>query len=480
MPRTSLTGSRIRERRTLKAIKQADLARRVGISPAYLNLIEHNRRRIGGKLLVDLARELETDVLSLTEGAQAPLVEGLRAAAAEAVGVSEAPETDRTEEFAGRFPGWAALLVHQRGRLEALERRVEALSDRLAHDPFLSDALHDLLSTVTAVRSTAGILNTGDDIDPEWRARFHRNLYEDSQRLAEGAQSLVTYLDTIGESEISASTPLDEVEAWLAARGYALEAERAAASKGGTAKGSVTKGSAATGEKGGADAPSLGAASTEKPSPALTTQAARELAALWEERARQDAAALPLPLIEDALGAQGLDPLALARAGDVPLDVAMRRLATLPPDGVRANVGLVQCDGSGMLTFRKPLDGFSLPRFGAACPLWPLYQALLRPMVPLRRVLEVPGQPARRFLTYAICRPREGGGFDAPQIVEATMMFVPIEAVDERERAAAGEAALEVGSTCRVCPRSDCAARREPSMVVGEGPQPVGQGGIEG
>ncbi|MGB5871554.1 MAG: helix-turn-helix transcriptional regulator, partial [Albidovulum sp.] len=47
MARLALTGTRIRDRRLLLGQKQADLARKVGISPAYLNLIEHNRRRVG-------------------------------------------------------------------------------------------------------------------------------------------------------------------------------------------------------------------------------------------------------------------------------------------------------------------------------------------------------------------------------------------------------------------------------------------------
>ena len=46
MPRAALVGSRIRERRSLLGLRQADVARAAGISPAYLNLIEHNRRRI--------------------------------------------------------------------------------------------------------------------------------------------------------------------------------------------------------------------------------------------------------------------------------------------------------------------------------------------------------------------------------------------------------------------------------------------------
>ena len=58
MARDTLTGSRIRERRIILGLKQAELARRAEISASYLNLIEHNRRRIGGKLLLDIAEIL--------------------------------------------------------------------------------------------------------------------------------------------------------------------------------------------------------------------------------------------------------------------------------------------------------------------------------------------------------------------------------------------------------------------------------------
>ncbi|MEN8837532.1 MAG: short-chain fatty acyl-CoA regulator family protein [Celeribacter marinus] len=437
MPRSTLTGSRIRERRTLKGLKQADLARSVGISPAYLNLIEHNRRRIGGKLLVDLARELDADLMALSQGAQAPLVEGLRAAAGEAGEARDPAEVDRVEDFADRFPGWAGLVTQQRDHIGALERRVEALNDRLAHDPYLSDALHDLLSSVTAVRSTAGILNAGDDIDPEWRVRFHRNIYEDSQRLADGAQSLVTYLDTIGSAQEGLSTPLDEVEAWLAAQSYAL------------------------GDETDVDTQARAHAAP------LKTLAAQTLAQDWQAKAARDAQAMPLAQVDAVLAQHGPDPSALARAANVPLDAAMRRLAALPPADHRPPVGLARCDGSGTLTFRKPLDGFALPRFGAACPLWPLYQALLRPTVPVRRVIEAQGQPARRFIAYAICQPVQALEFDAPQIVEATMMVVPLEHAGRTVLSAeASGDALGVGSTCRVCARAACAARREPSLVM--------------
>ena len=424
MPRSTLTGSRIRERRTLEGLKQADLARSVGISPAYLNLIEHNRRRIGGKLLVDLARELGVEVAQLSEGAQAPLIDGLREAASGAGPQTDAPEVERAEEFAGRFPGWAALTVAQRDRIEALERRVEALSDRLAHDPFLSDALHEVLSTVTAIRSTAGILNAGDPIDPEWQTRFHRNLYEDSQRLAEGSQALVTYLDTMGQSDDSGTAPLDEVEAFFAARAEAPE-----------------------------PAPEEG--------PPLRSPAARALADHWLARQAADAVAMPERDVATLIGHDGPDPARLAQAFGVDLATAMRRLAHLPEEVTGVPVGLVTCDASGALTYRKSLDGFSPPRFGAACPLWPLYQALMRPMLPLRRVIAFSGQPERLYLAHAISQPVSAPrGFDGAEVVEATMLFTP-----HSTREAAD--ALPVGTACRVCARVGCAARREPSTLGG-------------
>ncbi|GAA3878144.1 helix-turn-helix transcriptional regulator [Celeribacter arenosi] len=409
----------------MAGVKQAELARNVGISPAYLNLIEHNRRRIGGKLLVDLARELSVEVTQLTEGAQAPLIEGLQDAASSQTQGSIAPETDRVEEFAGRFAGWAALVVSQRDRIEGLERRIAALSDRLAHDPFLSDALHEVLSTVTAIRSTAGILNTGGEIDPEWQVRFHRNLYEDSQRLASGSQALVTYLDTVGRSgDEAGGAPFEEFEAWLDTQGRA--------------SGPVSE--------------------DEDRLAGLSTPAARKMAQAWLSRLTDDALAMPDAMVEDVITAHGINPAALADASGSDLAAAMRRLAVLPDAEGRAPVGIVICDGSGTLSFRKMIEGFAPPRFGAACPLWPLYQALLRPMQPVRRVIVLPGLPARRYLAYAICQPRVPARFDMPEVVEATMLITPYQGADD--------ATIEVGTSCRVCPRLNCAARREPSLIM--------------
>ena len=106
MPQSRLTGSRIRERRLALGTRQADLARAVGVSPAYLNLIEHNRRRIGGKLLVDLARELNTEPAQLSEGAGQALVERL-GADARAEGFKIVPLCPFVNAQRRRHPDWS-------------------------------------------------------------------------------------------------------------------------------------------------------------------------------------------------------------------------------------------------------------------------------------------------------------------------------------------------------------------------------------
>jgi len=432
-PHRGLTGGRIRARRLDLGLRQGDLAERMGISPSYLNLIEHDRRKIAGKLLAKAARALDTDVATLARGAGAALIDGLLDAAAMApdpgpdLPRSGAPDLSRAGEFASRFPDWAALAVSQARRIATLERVVETLNDRLSHDPFLSQALHDVLSTATAIRSTSAILADDGEIDPEWRARFHRNLFEDSQRLADSARGLVGYLDGAGQAETSIASPQEEVQAWLAAQNHHLAALE------------------------------TGVDDVEKALPRGATGPARSLMRDFALVYAHDARRLPLSALRAALAQGGPDPARLAQTFGADLHSVFRRLSCLP-EGVNGRpVGLVACDASGTLTFRKPLDGFPLPRFGAACPLWPLYLALSRPHTAIRQVVQQAGQMSPRFVTFSQALHRPGGGFDAPPVTTAMMLILPDDA---------DTPAQPIGISCRICPRPACAARREPSIVA--------------
>jgi transcriptional regulator with XRE-family HTH domain len=445
MVRAALTGTRIRERRTGLKLKQADLARSAGISPAYLNLIEHNRRRVSEAVLEALADALGLDPIALAEGASGALFDGLREAAAAEIAVGpalnapqiDAPELDRIEEFVGRYPGWASLLVARQARVSALERAVEGFSERMAQDPYLTDTLHEVLSSVTSLRSTAAILDETEDIEPEWRTRFLRTIFEESLRLSRTAEALVGYLDTLDEAETGLSSPQEEVEAWLSARGYRFAEIEGAAGKG-----------------------DLSSALTWNV-PELATQAARELARRHIKVAQADAEALPEADLYAAIDQFGLDPLAIAQSVSCDLSIVFRRLAALTPTASSLPpIGFVVCDASGTLTFRKPVTGFSLPRFGAACPLWPLYDALAAPAQPMRHVVDVAGRVTQRFVTFSVGELRQPAGFAGPILRRAMMLIVP-----SHEASTTNIPVVEAGSSCRICPRTGCLARREPSIV---------------
>ncbi|WP_270729555.1 helix-turn-helix transcriptional regulator [Shimia sp. Alg240-R146] len=430
MGRDTLTGSRIRERRAMAGMRQAELAKAVGISASYLNLIEHNRRRIGGKLLVDIATELGVEASLLSEGAEAALIAALGEAAAD--GTQAGVEVDRADEFAGRFPGWAALIAQQHSRIENLERTAVTLTDRLTHDPHLATSMHEMLTMVTAIRSTAGILAEPGEIEPEWQTRFHRNLNEDSQRLADSSQQLVAYLDRAGDAAASLTLPTEEVDAMLSTHGFRFD-----------------------------DLVDANAADVRKfvqNQPELTSEPSQDMAMTVIRQLLDDARRLPAARLVALVAELGAAPVEIANTAGVPLAVVLRRLAAFSDEVLPAACGLVMCDGAGTLMLRKAVDGFPMPRFSAACPKWPLFQALARPMQPLRQILSVTGRDARSFECYAVADPIGPMRVDAPPLYHSYMLIIPQEA-----RANDG---YEVGSTCRVCPSQACEGRREPSLLA--------------
>ncbi|WP_299428798.1 helix-turn-helix transcriptional regulator [uncultured Shimia sp.] len=433
MVQQTLAGSRIRERRVMAGLRQAELARQVGISGSYLNLIEHNRRRIGGKLLNDIAQALDVEPSLLSEGAEAALLSALRVAAAEVETV--AVELERGDEFAGRFPGWAALISEQHKRLRSLEHTAATLTDRLTHDPHLATSVHEMLTMVTAIRSTAGILADTKEIEPEWRNRFHRNLNEDSQRLAEGAEQLVAYLDDAGDASAGLTLPLEEVEAMLAAHKFRFDSLVDATP----------------------DALSEFVGNQSQ----LTSDAARDMAMTVVRQLRADARLLSLEMLERQVNDGVVEPAQIASDYGVPLSTVLRRLAAVSDDMLPMPLGLVMCDASGTLMLRKPVEGFAIPRFSGACPKWPLFQALSRPMQALRQTVTMTGREAKRFDCYAVSEPIGTIQVNVAPLYHSYMLIVPLEE--------AGEAEAEVGSSCRVCPLAQCEGRREPSLLADVG-----------
>ncbi|MEM9844352.1 MAG: helix-turn-helix domain-containing protein [Pseudomonadota bacterium] len=428
MSEASLIGTRIRQRRVTMGLKQAQLAQEAGISASYLNLIEHNRRRIGGKTLIRLADALQIDPATLREGAHRTLLAALQqvadldqAEASKRSSTDGLPELERVEEFAGRFPGWARLLAATEAKRGDLERTVTLLTERLANDPQLAEALHEVISTVTSIRSAASILAETHDLEPAWQMRFHRNLNEDSARLSLGAEALVRYLEAPPETAARILSPADEVEAFFKAHDYHLPVLEEGLDVAGIDR--------LTGA-----------------SDLLGSDEARALAREFLYLCAEDVAAIPQARLGPGPPLAALDPEMLGRTLDEPLPRILRRVALLPEERM-GPTGFVMMDTTGAILLRKPVLGLLPPRSGVGCALWPLREALAAPGRPIQSRLRHDGNGLR---TYTISEQIRPAGFDSPGLRRAYMLLVP-------DIGRAGRAAPQpMAEPCLICGQTSC------------------------
>jgi hypothetical protein len=70
----------------------------------------------------------------------------------------------------------------------------------------------------------------------------------------------------------------------------------------------------------------------------------------------------------------------------------------------------------------------------------------------------MPGRAPLVFAAHAMAEPATPPGFDAPPSFEAVMLVEP--------EVQGGGPAQKVGTSCRICPRAACPARREPSIMA--------------
>lgn len=436
----SLAGTRIRERRRMLGMRQGALAKAAGISASYLNLIEHNRRNAAGRVLLALAEALDTPLRSLSEGAEAVLVQELLEAAAGHN--AEAPETTSVEELVGRYPGWARLVAAQSRQMRDQDAAIAALTERMNSDPHLQDRLHEMLTSITAIRSTSGILASESDIPQDQTDRFHSAVQHESERLSKVAQELVAYFDRIVERPRDAATPQEAQQMFLERHGYSFPMLEEAADP-------------------GAEIDTLLEASGF-----AHVQEATIRVRAWLTTFTTDARAMPRETFTVAARDAGFRPDLLAQTFGVSIHAVFRRLATLGrKDRDFPKFGLVIINAAGQPLFRRPLDGFSLPRFSSICALWPVFEALTHPAQAMEDIIVLPD--GSEYLARALATPLESTRFGAAPTLASGMLVVSM--LDARRHGMLGSGTeprrKPVGSSCRLCPRPDCMARSDPTIL---------------
>ncbi len=509
-------GLRIRNTRKLKGISQAALARAVEISPSYLNLIEANKRDVGGSLLHRIARELDISLNELTGESELRLISEIQEAFADPIFAERDLSAQDAHQLVAGFPriAWAFHVCYR----AFLDRgaAIEALTNRLQSDPLFSQLLHQMLSRITAIRSTAEILAEIGDIPEEKSKGFHEALFAESRSLSDAAVALTVQFDKDVRDRQSVSVARQVNDLIIGENNFFPDLEKEAdrirerwfahEPNGGEVIGEETmRRVLAEVEQGMPGVPERmmvaeqaedallqeGAyAATRRfrlarrlcqalamPTIArlgkdarLTSSDARDVAV--KALVSYTAGALLFPydrFLNDARKYR-YDVECLARAYRASFEQIAHRLVTLRKPG---NSGIpfafLRTDPSGFLSKQFPLPGLLMPNSGHACPRWAIYAALQAPDRLVRQVVVYPD--GSRFLFIAKASTKRVQTFTDRPVYSAIMLACNLPRAHETVYAMGldlGDPSTDtpVGPTCALCVRARCLHRNSPTAAA--------------
>jgi predicted transcriptional regulator/DNA-binding XRE family transcriptional regulator len=514
-------GFRISNRRKSLKISQAALARLVGISPSYLNLIENNKRDIGGALLNRVATQLEIDIDELAGRTEQKLLQDLEEAFADPMAESLPFRPDERRELVAQYPASAAALARMHRAYTTAIANADAFADRIRSDPLLGQLLHQILSGVTAIRSSAEILEDVPDLDEAERRQFLGAISRETRALSDVARNLIGQFETASQSQRGVSPAREINDLLIENQNYfpmleeASETLRAELDTFGpfgvpTLVEALKQQFAVSVVFGGQpkDPEFPGQYRYDADGRVMwlqgaTTVATRQfqLARLFGELAAGPAIAQSLSgtilttptakrLAARAVGSYLAGAivfpyqrfLADAEACDYDIDhlrqsyhasfeqVAHRLVSLRRPGAEGVPFGFLRSDPAGRLTKHFPLPGLLLPNSGHACPLWAIYGAFRTPETPLRQIVRF--SDGSRYLFLARTVQRRLASFREQPTMSSIMLACDVLHADRTIygrglNLSDTSADVAVGPSCRLCTRRDCASRQEEALSPG-------------
>lgn len=505
-------GLRISARRRSLNISQAKLARSVGVSPSYLNLIESDKRQVGGTLLQKIAQELGIELEELTGASEHRLIHELIEAFADPILANTHMGPNDARTLVATSPDVALVISKLYRAYTSAMSTVEAYQGRLRADPLLSQLLHQILSGITAVRSSAEILDSEPDLQASDKRRFLGSITRETVGLGEVARNLIGQFDqtsTGGEyasarrevddmifnaqnhfpemediashlcEKIDNHAPLNEERLSEFLRlNHGVAVRRMEKPAAGRSYGYDTNGKLLWFRK-------------NVPQSTRQFQMAQLIAELeFQEHLRKtpEVTSLISPIAQ--MGALRYLSSYIAGAMLFPYEQVLRiakearydidtlaeifgasfeqiahRLVTLKRPGQSGvPFGFLRSDVAGRLSKHFPLPGLLLPNSGHACPLWAIYSAFQNPGKITRQIAQFPD--GSRFLFIAKSVTRRQSAYNDPAVSHSILLATNILHADET---AYGDGLnltdnrfdTKVGPACRLCTRKDCSSRQE-------------------
>lgn len=454
----SAIGAKVRALRRQQRMSQAELARRLGISASYLNLIEHNRRAFGAALLVKLADVLPVDLKALsdehdgrvtTELLEAfgdPLFDGLDLVAGE------------VRECATAHPSitQAVLRLYEayRGARDSARTLAVKLSDGEAtlgvdRTRFPSEEVSDFLQRhmnyfpdlergAEAIAGDARIELESDALFSGLAGHLRRTLGVDvriEQTRVMG--TALRHYDPV-RKVLSLSEVLRR-----GSRNFQLAHQ----------VGLLTQGAAIA--RLAADA-------------LLTTDESRALCRVALANYFASAVLMPYDRFLRAARKERYDIELLGHRFRTSFEQTCHRLTTLRrPGDEGVPFHMIRIDVAGNISKRFSASGLRFPRFSGACPRWNVFGAFLTPGMIRTQLSQMP--EGEVFFEVARTVRKDSGGYRAPRTQFAVAVgchvahaheLVYADGLDLHSR----DAVVPVGPTCRLCDRLDCEQRAYPPL----------------
>ena len=438
-------GGRIRRLRRQKRLNQADLAAALGISASYLNLIEHNRRKVTVPLLFSIAGYFGVEPGELVDSDEGRLVGDLM----EAFGDDVFADSDLTNlevrDLAHANPAAARAILKLYDRYRHLKHSgpSEPVPGEVEHFHIATDAISDFLQESlnhfpaleeAAERIRADIDATADHFDHGLRTYLF-NVFGLEVRLGSLPHGIARQRDAARNRLIVSDILPAESATFLVAHQL----------------GQMAAGREIAAIIGEADLPEGDA----------EVLARNVLSAYF-------AAALMMPYepFLKACRETRYDIERLGRRFGASFEQVCHRMTTLQRRGAQGiPLHLVRTDIAGNISKRFSLSGIHIPRHSGACPRWNVYSAFLSPERINIQVSQMPD--GQRYFCIARTIAKGDHRYNAQRRyvsigVGCSILHARDMIYSDGIDLASDNHVVPIGVGCRICPRMECGQRAHP------------------
>ena len=438
-------GGRIKRLRRLRKLAQGELASALGISASYLNLIEHNRRKVTVPLLFAIAGHFGVEPGELVESDEGQLLGNLMEAFGDDIFADSDVTNLEIRDLAQSNPAAARAIVKLYDRYRQMAK--SGPSPRALGDPepfhLATDAISDFLQDnanhfptleAAAERIRADIDHSGDNFEYGLRA-YLSNVFGVDVQLASLAHGIARQMDKGGNRLLVSDLLPAESALFLIAH----QLGQLAAS--GEADSIISSSDLPEG-----DAPEL---------------ARNVLSAYF-------AAALMMPY-EPFLRAcrdYRYDIERIGRRFGASFEQVCQRMTTLQRKGAAGiPLHLVRTDIAGNISKRFSMSGIHIPRHSGACPRWNIYSAFLSPERINIQLSQMPD--GQRYFCIARTIAKGDHRYKAPRRYMSIGLGCSVhhakEMIYSEGMDLLGETqVVPIGVGCRICPRLECGQRAHP------------------